>query len=480
MKIPSIFPILFIFFCSYLSGQDWTRSLLNEDCMASGSASIAIRDLDRNQIILSHDSHRALPTASIQKILPTAASLKLLGKDFRYLTQVGYSGSIRAGVLQGDLIVQGSGDPSLGSPYFEKEPSLEQWLDTVVKSLRQQKIQTIKGNIVLDISHISGQNVPSGWPWADLGNYYGAGHWAINFHNNEYKLYFKQNPHLGGATQIIATSPSLKEFELKNEVYSGPAHSGDQSYIFAAPNGQSGVVRGSIPLGTGSFSIRGSIPNPPQALGGLIAEVLKENGIEFSGAIISSQEKQKFTAVLHTHPSPTLEEIARVTNFKSVNLYAEALLKLLCQQENSPSSFDCGLKTLMDFYYALGINTEQSFIVDGSGLSPRNAASAGFFTEVLQKIYDDKPWFNSFITTLPEMGKEGTVQSMMRGQNTALIIKAKSGFIGRQRSYSGYIFTPKKKVYSFCIILDNYSCSSSKMRSRIEDVLGHLTQYLTN
>ncbi len=445
--------------------------LLAEDCMEGGSASIMVLDLESGAEVYEFDASRALPTASIQKFLTTAAVLQTKGPDFRYKTIVGYSGHISDGRLNGNLIIIGSGDPTLGSGYFEEGWNLDKIADTLLVYLQGLGIQQISGDVVIDVSISPGQHVPGGWPWADLGNYYGAGHWGLNIHDNEYRLFFQQNQILGQPTKILRTLPDVTPFVIHNEVQTGPVGSGDQAYIYAAPYSTYATVRGTIPPGTGSFSIRGSLTNPPQFFGERLKILLEESGVAVSGGIEVTREPVNSVQILFILSSPPLLEIARVTNHRSVNLYAEALLKLLCDEDIITSQYACGLDRLEEFWSGNGLDNDQIFYRDGSGLSPRNTASAASFVRALQAVFENPDWFKSLFATLPEMGKDGTLQYMLRGYHGTGRIHAKSGYIGRQRSYAGYMSTEKGRTLAFCIMLDNYNCSSTRMRQRIERFL---------
>lgn len=445
--------------------------LLARDCMEAGSASILVIDLDSGKEIYAFDPQRALPTASIQKLLTTTAVLEKRGADFRYQTILGYTGKIEGEILYGDLVVIGSGDPTLGSDYFDESWSLHDIADSLESHLGKLGVRSISGGIVIDVSVSPGHHVPGGWPWADLGNYYGAGHWGLNIHDNEYRLFFKQNKTTGRLTSILRTLPEVAPFSITNEVRTGPPGSGDQAYIYAAPYSTEAVVRGTIPPGDGSFSIRGSITDPPVFFGRQLNLLLAEGGIEVEGDVSVVGDPLPTVQVLFPITSPSLIEIARVTNYQSVNLYAEALLKLLCDEEQPASHFGCGLGELKDFWISRGVEENQIFYRDGSGLSPRNTASAASFVQVLRTVYQDSKWYDELISTLPEMGRDGTLQYMLRGYKGQGRILAKSGYIGRQRSYTGYLFTESGRHLAFCVMLDNYNCSSAQMRNRIEGFL---------
>src|SRR5690625_1993741 len=112
-----------------LGQQRALNELTDQDCLGAGSASVLVYDLELNEELYFFDPHRDLPTASIQKMMSSAAALHHKGEDYRFLTQVGFTGEIKDGVLHGDLIVVGSGDPSLGSEYFPDYPSISKMKD---------------------------------------------------------------------------------------------------------------------------------------------------------------------------------------------------------------------------------------------------------------------------------------------------------------------------------------------------------------
>src|SRR5680860_251416 len=157
--------------------------------------------------------------------------------------------------------------------------------------------------------------------------------------------------------------------------------------IYSAPYSEGASIRGTIPPGQGSFSIRGSLTNPPLFFGRQFQAVLDQSKIEVKGTVRISLNPVKRSNSLFTILSPSLLDIIRVTNYRSVNLYAEGLLKLLCDENQPTSQFDCGLDALQSFWKNQGLDGDQFFFRDGSGLSPRNTASSLTFVKALKTIY---------------------------------------------------------------------------------------------
>lgn len=471
-KFSFLFLTVLLFICSTVVGQQKELNrLTDQDCLGAGSASVLVYDLESKEELYFFDPQRALPTASIQKMMSSAAALHEKGRDYRFLTQIGFDGEIREGVLDGDLIVLGSGDPSLGSEYFPDLSSIDEMMDEVVAKIKDEGIRIITGGISVYVSSVRGQHVPGGWSWSSLGNYYGAGHWGVNIHDNEFRVYFNQNSTPGARVPIDHLDPEIPGYTLRSEVTSGPQGSGDQAYIYAAPYSDEGIIRGTIPPGNGQFSIRGSIPDPPFYFGKILRDALTEQGIVIKESVrVSSSSPVKWTNLV-TWSSPPLVEIARITNYESVNMYAESLMKLLCEENDPVDHHRCGVRNLASFWKSKGVDDKSFFFTDGSGLSARNTASARSFVSALAAIYRETKWYDTFVSTLPKMGRDGTLKYMMRDYKGSGSISAKSGYIGRQRSYAGYITTEHGRNLAFCIIVDNYSCSGIRMRNKIEDFL---------
>ena len=257
-------------------------------------------------------------------MITTSTSLALLGKDYRFKTTLGYNGTIEKNTLKGHLHIIGGAD-SLGSPYMEGVPSLDSLLNLFVLQLKKQKIKEIHGDLLIDESFFHTQSVPMDWQWGDLGNHYGAASFGFNIHDNLYALYFKQNQTIGKKPAIKSLQPEVPYLNFVNEVKNDHKFSGDNAYIYCAPKSQRAFIRGTIPVGSGTFKIKGSIPDPAQFFGIHLQEKLKRNNIQHKGIIrVISQPTDRSTLTkLYNHFSPPLSEICKHINLESRNMYCE-------------------------------------------------------------------------------------------------------------------------------------------------------------
>lgn len=439
-----------------------------------GDASVCVSNVTNGQVLASYQSNKALIPASSLKIVPTATALALLGKDYRFETELQYSGQIREGVLEGNIYIKGVGDPTLGSDQMEETIPLETLMDNFVAAIKGAGIREIKGQIVGDASYLPSAVNSKTWQWNDLGNYYASGAWGLNIHENLYYLRFQQTSKLGATPKIKIIEPSIPAISFTNELASAGKGTGDNAYIYGVPYSEERFVRGTIPIGSQLFSIKGAMPDPPQFAASYLEKKLQESGMNISYAPTTNL-KYKIQPInrttIYRHQSPTLFEIAQRTNFKSVNLYAEALLRAVGKKQTSDGSLKASIKASKQFWKNKGMNTKGWFLEDGCGLSPRNGISSKHFVDMLHLIHQDKNLFDSFYKTLAVGGKSGTLRNMFKGTAAQGKIHAKSGSISRVRSYTGYAQTKTGELVAFSIIANNYTCKNSSMRKKMEALM---------
>jgi len=396
---------------------------------------------ENGNLVYEYNGNKGLSTASTQKIFTSAAALETLGKDYQFKTTASYSGKMSNGNLDGDLYITSNGDPTLGSWRYEAYKP-ENFKQKLLEAIKRSGIKKITGNLVIDDSYFDFQSTPGGWPWNDLGNYYGAGTFGVNWRENQFDMNINGN-------QIKSYSYELQNVNWINELKTGG--SSDQSLIFTAPHSETAMINGMLPAGK-MTTISGATPNPPIQLAVEIKKILEENGISISGKTTTYfNEKIAGTSVtkapmqnqIFEYKSPTLDKIVYWFLRKSINLYGETLIKTMAKEKRNDPSFTSGVDFLKDFWKSKGIHPNMINFADGSGLSPQNYVSAKAQVQAL--LYSKKqPWFNVFHEGFPT-------------QNG---IKMKSGTIKDSKSFAGYHTSKSGKNYVFSIILNNYQGGS--------------------
>ncbi|GJM32164.1 MAG: D-alanyl-D-alanine carboxypeptidase DacC [Saprospiraceae bacterium] len=458
-------------------------ALARDPDLAHASLGICVIDVESGQVIASHDDQRSMIPASNLKVLTTATAIGLLGSDYQFKTELRYSGSIDAnGVLNGDIFIVGYGDPTLGSDQMEGADDLSAVMAKFRMAIQQKGIRRINGHIVGEDSYFTSTVNGPNWHWIDLGNYYGAGIWGLNIHENLYYLHFQKSNKLGSTPAVASVEPSIPELRFYNEVSSARAGSGDNAYIYGAPFSYERYLRGTIPVGQGRFTIKGSMPDPPLFAARELEACLQSVGILTNEPSLSGRQfrmrgqKMGSANVLLTHYSPKLAAIVERTNIKSVNLYCEVMLRTLGKEKGEEGSIDEGLKVIRNFWTDRGLNFNGIFLEDGSGLSANNVVTANFMASLMRKIALDKQLFQPIYNSLPIAGKSGGMQYLLKGTAADGKVRAKTGTLGKVRTFTGYGTSRAGKLLAFCMMANYYEGSSGAIRQKLAGVMRTLCE----
>jgi D-alanyl-D-alanine carboxypeptidase/D-alanyl-D-alanine-endopeptidase (penicillin-binding protein 4) len=468
--------IRFLLFCGLsfmlvystgLTAQDRAAAMAGRDVLHGASVSAVVVDLVTGEVLDAHRPDDKLCPASVWKIFTCAAALDLLGPDFRFRTPLVYDGLVEGRSLNGDVLVIGAGDPSLGSRHLGT--SFDDLLDEWVRAIKALGIDSIKGDVIVNTAHIQGDGIPRTRIWEDMANYYGAFASGLNIHDNTYFVDHRTGSDPGDLAQVLNVYPSVPGLQIRTEVLSSTIQS-DQAFIFGAPGSNQRVVRGTLPLGRERFTIKGSLPDPPSFCAYHLLERLKANGIHVSGQYKTERDIYREPAqvtLLAQHLSEPLSELVRHTLVTSDNLFAEALLMQLGARAGNPT-LEGALDVLRKHYQGLDDQAPPFFVYDGSGLSRFNALSAGVVAKLLVKARKDATLRESLLDVLPLAGKEGTVKYFAKHTNLDGNLRLKSGSMDKVRAYAGTFLAFTGRELGFAVLINNYDASTVEVRQAIE------------
>ncbi|MDR1370426.1 MAG: D-alanyl-D-alanine carboxypeptidase/D-alanyl-D-alanine-endopeptidase [Dysgonamonadaceae bacterium] len=420
---------------------------------------IKVVEVSSGKTICAYNEQTALCPASCMKLVSSATALEALGSDFTYKTILFTNGTLDSqGDLQGDLYIKGVGDPTLGSGFIEKDPNvfLDQWLTDI----RKAGIKAVNGDIIALDDLFGYEGVSPWWIWVDIGNYYAPGIYGISVFDNTYRLSLKSGA-VGTCPEILGWEPATVPLKFENNLKAA-ANNTDSAYIYGQPFDPERKIFGTIPQNRSSFTIKGDIPDPGLFLASHFKAVLEKAGIRIVGEASTSRLKKvrpEEKKILSQTISPDLEEVIRVTNFRSNNHYAEYLFKRV----------GAGNK-VKELWKIKGLDTDALFMYDGSGLSPVNAVSVDFLTGLLVYMASKSKYSEACYRSLPRAGKEGTVAGFLKNTSLDGISRIKSGSMGGVLSYSGYIDKNGKR-YAFSVILNKFNGAHSEARKQVEKLL---------
>ncbi len=442
--------------------------------------------LEHGDTLALIDPDLPLAPASNQKLFTTAAALHHLGADFRFPTYLLTEGEVVDGVLTGDLILYGTGDPAMSDRLL---PSATTPFEAFAHTLRELGIHTISGDVIGDGSHFEGPMRRPSWNPNDLDNWYAARVSALSF--NENVVTVRIRPTAPGNPVEMLTIPAgagLPVVNTARTVAGGPRPS-----LVIVREDPDGPIELRGELGTQSIEQwrQLTVSDPELYAASVFRRVLEEEGITVKGSARSLGEGEPSRAraatthapafggegpasatrlrTLDVHYSPTVEELLHVVNRRSHNLYSELLLFTVGRVATGIGSFEAGSRAMTDYLVrTVGIRAEDLHVDDGSGLSRINRATASSFIRLLEHVAAS-PFADTFWSTLPEAGNRSELGRMF-GSLAAGNLRAKTGTISRVSALSGVVRGVGGEPILFSILSNNVPSTSSA--KGIEDRIG--------
>jgi D-alanyl-D-alanine carboxypeptidase/D-alanyl-D-alanine-endopeptidase (penicillin-binding protein 4) len=466
---------------------------LNNIYLSGASWSVMAVDLQTGRILLSKDSNRALIPASNMKLYTTACALETLNSDFYFETELGYTGKIDStGILHGDLVVIGAGDPTIATRYEIPNPARSQsstadvfsaWTD----SLRKYGIQAVDGNIIGYSAFAPGDPYGSGWEWNDLSYWYAAEISPLIF--ADAAIEFTITPgDSAGEDATITWSPVIDVASVYGKIITTGPEFKRQIQVDKDIDDNIITIWGTIPVGAEPYQFKMAVHDAETFFLKAFHDHLETDGIDVTGKPISNRSEWLINASyqnLFTHKSPPLNRIVKVLNTESQNLYAETLLRMIgykaVQQDtgnllDKDDLYTTGIKTIMQWEDDLGLLPSSFVMVDGSGLSRRNLASASDFVKILVHM-NGSPYQRDFIISLAAPG-EGTLENRLWGLPQGIAVRAKTGSATRVRAFSGYVSDSQGIRIAFSMICNNYLCNASEVDAVMDNICQLLALYL--
>ena len=430
---------------------------------------VLVRSLDTGEVLYRLNPDTLVMPASNQKIVTTAVAATRLGWDFRFETRLETSGPVEAGALQGDLVVVGTGDPTINA----RENRRDSVFDDMVAALRSAGITHVDGRLVGDDHAWADEPYGDGWQWDDLPFGYSAPIGALQFNENLVEVLITPAAQ-AGAPAIVTLRPDGCDLVLTNRVVTGGPGTETHVEVARPPGLPELIVSGTIASDATETRRTAAVGNPTLFFVRAMKAALAARGISVSGdavdldalpAVVTPEPRR----VLARLQSPPFSEFGRTLMKVSQNLYAETMMRALSLSPG-PASME-GSRAVAEATLARwGVPPGQYVVADGSGLSRMNYVSASMIARILEVVARDAA-SAPFEATLPVAGRDGTLAGRMRGTKAEANVHAKTGTLTNVRALSGYLTTAAGERVVFSAIANNYTVPASVVDACVEAAL---------
>ncbi len=395
------------------------------------------------KVIASLNADKTRTPASVIKVLATYAAVLKLGFDYRWPTQFYTTGSLQNGVLRGDLLVKGFGDPALASKDLE----------SIVATIKAKGIQKITGNIVIDRNYFDvGSKDNSGFDQHTFSPY-NAMPDAMMFNERVSTICVTPNKN------DVYKKTVDESYKIRNNLqhvnkpcrgkYSWPAVKIDKSKVVPEV-----LLQGKISKQCGKRDICKVITKPYKSFYYAFKDALKRSDVEVAGTMRLSKISPNAN-ILFIHYSESLEKIVSKTAKESNNLYARhLLLDLGAKVYGAPATADKGRKAVEYILRSKGALSRGALKIDnGSGLSRSAKMSAKMLADMYDNAYGR--YGQRWMDTLSIAGVDGTIQKRFRGTVVKNRAWMKTGTLKRVKNIGGYVKARSGKLYTVVVLINS-------------------------
>ena len=471
--------------------QNYIDVISSAEPMKSASLGVMAMTVG-GKVLVDHNSIHALIPASNTKLISTGLAIHELGADYKFKTRIGYSGTVENGVLKGDLYIIGGGDPTLAA-----KDSIVSYIDATFakwyNAMKAAGIRSIEGRIIGDGRFFEGQIDRNSWSYEDVGTYYGTGGNGLAFYRNVVDINVKAGTKVGAPISHEISYPDTPWMTYSYSCTTGKKGTGDMLYLYTSDLAPVADLRGTFAIDRQPRKEEVSNKFGALTCALYFSRYLEKYSVKANGGIADTdvngnirtgifplETAGKATSVdelniICTTESPSLKRIARITNFRSDNFYAESLMRMLAKEKTGSASYDSCSVAVSKVLESIGVDSSYGInIVDGSGLSRENHMSPDFFCRYLKAMMSS-PSFPDFVETLLSPGK-GDYSSRLQDESDSLKkrIFMKSGSMSGVRCFSGYI-TPsdgsKDDTIIFSVMVNNYDGPTWKLNGQLDKII---------
>jgi D-alanyl-D-alanine carboxypeptidase/D-alanyl-D-alanine-endopeptidase (penicillin-binding protein 4) len=451
-------------------------AILAEPLLAHAYWGVLVKSLKTGETLYTVNARKLMMPASNMKIVTLAAAAERLGWNYTYETKVFAAGPIESGVLHGDLVVVGSGDPSLVTADGMAERVFTEWSD----QLKSKGVRTIGGRIIGDDNAFDDDGLGFGWSWDDLPDGYAAGVSALQFNESQVRVTIGPGAALGDPASI-ALAPDGSGLVITSSLKTAAANTPALVVARRFPGSSRLELRGSIPLGSAPAVHTMSVDNPTLFFVNVLRAALIAHGIDVRGPAVDIDEVTGELPRETAHPlivyrSPPLTNIAMTLMKISLNFDAETMVKTLGLITGTPT-YAAGLADARSLVERWGVAASDLIMADGSGLSRYNLITPEALVTILTHVDRDDRLREPFEASLPIAGRDGTLSNRMKGTPAEGNARAKTGSMSNVRGLSGYVTTAGGETVVFSILANNFETAAETITRTADAIVVRLAEF---
>lgn len=416
----------------------------------AASIGIHIQNIATGKVAASRNAASALIPASILKAYTSATVMSVFGPDRRaFATEVWLKGCRSGDKWIGDIVVKASGDPTLDSRHFKELPA---FCPEVLQALEREGISAVGGDVKVE-SRGSYYGVLPSWEVEDVGCDYGAGLWGFNWKDNTFSFSLDDG----------ITDPWMPGFRFTMLPAAG------KGVLMMKGAGSDSLAIYSSRKYDAGHKFFTTMSDPAAAFADNLRLLLAERGVEVSGDEYSyGPSVMSDSLLLVRHESPAVSDILESLMRRSDNMMAEGMLRSL---EPEPVSVENALAIQDSVWTSRGIKPEFADIRDGSGLSRADRIQPEFLGKVLRYMARSE-FADDYVALFPRCGRDGTVQSFLKGSRLAGKLRLKTGSMSGVQCYAGYLTDASgRPTHSVVVMVNGFFCPRADLRKAIERYL---------
>lgn len=420
-----------------------TQELLDAAALAADDATLGVLVTDGDgRTIAAHRADVPLLPASTMKIVTAAAILTTLGPDGRFRTRVDATAPIDAdGVLRGDLLLVGGGDPALATDEYTRwvypaRPATP--LASLADDLIAAGLRRVDGEVIGLAPGFTGPTRAEGWP----DRYFSS-----------FDARYASGLTVDGGLRTILTYP---EPEPDADAPEGGANGGDADPADvpdAVDEPDPGSEEEPEDLGPPTVTVD-HVQDPAAHAATELARLLEERDVEVAGTPRSGEVAAPPVGRLATVQSPPMDELLRFTVGRSDNHLADGMFQTIGRVRTGEGSWARGDRALRQVLDRFQIDHDGAVFADGSGLSRDDRLSPRLLVD-LDRTMTDGPVAETWVSLMAVMGETGTLRQRLRGTVAEGRFRGKTGTLRDVVALSGAVLGDDGTRYHLAVLAND-------------------------